>query len=474
MPSIEDLPFEILSEILSIAAEFNSQDAITYTYGLTQALQRQSIQKYLRGRTPPDTLRWNLVDSFRQVNSRWHEWALSYSLKELYVRRWRGGETWLNGKETFEERKGNATDIYPVVYQDPFKSVKSTAKLFTQFPSIASHVRRIWFNGIYQFETNKYVFQVLQNCVNLRTAAVPWSTMRYGSEEEWEALTSFPRLTSLEFLAVSLKNQQITAERNLIDTQALATSKSLNFGGLRRMKLFGESNMMPVTDEDLFNIARTATNLEEILITGATSITIKGIAALVSSSRRTLKLLEYTPLSDEGFRHPSAARDPQVHICALLASCPRLTDLAITVPTCCKDLFKGPTNWHETVRVRIAGGGSCSVPEQSLAENIEEFVGVLNSAREMVERRKSEGVSIDIEIAIGNYLFDTKTQLVHGNYKNAKKLSEMAWSPVEHLSRKGPYGHTGLYGDEVKGEWSCISEADFFDAMRWGLVKFEP
>lgn len=95
MPSFEDLPFEILSEILTIAAELNASDAVSYTYGLTQAprsLQRVPIQKYVRGRVPQDVHRWNLVGSFRLVNSRWHNWALSYSLREIYVRRWRGGE----------------------------------------------------------------------------------------------------------------------------------------------------------------------------------------------------------------------------------------------------------------------------------------------------------------------------------------------------------------------------------------------
>ena len=95
MPSIEDLPFEILSEILTIAAELNARDTPSYTYGLTQAektLQRVQTQIFVRGRTTPDVFRWDLVDSIRPVNSRWHQWALSYAMKEIYVCRWRGGE----------------------------------------------------------------------------------------------------------------------------------------------------------------------------------------------------------------------------------------------------------------------------------------------------------------------------------------------------------------------------------------------
>ena len=72
------------------------------------------------------------------------------------------------------------------------------------------------------------------------------------------------------------------------------------------------------------------------------------------------------------------------------------------------------------------------------------------------------------------FQFDTKARLVHGNYKSAKTISEMGWEPVEHVSLKGPYGATGLYGDEdVKVEWSAISEEEFWEGMRLGFVKFD-
>src|SRR5690554_4997341 len=100
MPTFNDLPFELVSEILLIATEQNLRDpdCVTYTYGLTQAAktplhQKSNSNKHVRGRVPADVLRWNAVDSFRRVNTTWHDWALSYALRELYIRRWRGGET---------------------------------------------------------------------------------------------------------------------------------------------------------------------------------------------------------------------------------------------------------------------------------------------------------------------------------------------------------------------------------------------
>ncbi|PWW72229.1 hypothetical protein C7212DRAFT_366546 [Tuber magnatum] len=460
MPSIEVLPFEILSEILSIAAQLNSTDTPSYTYGLTQVqrtLQRTQTQIYLRGRTTPDLLRWHLVSNFRLVNSRWHEWALGYAMKEI----------WLYKSTEERTRSSAAAGVFPVVYQNPYASVQSTVSLLRDYPHIAQHVRRVWFNGIYQFDTSRYIFDTLGNCSNLRAAAIPWTSLRYGTEEDWKNLMSFPQLTSIEFLAVDLKDSLVSAEVNRTDNNVLP---SLDFSRITRLKIFGDSNLLPITDDDLITISRTATSLREIHVTSSTSITIKGLAALVSASRASLKLLEYKPLSDSGFTHPSSVEShPQIHICALLASCPKLEDLAITLPTVCPELFSHHSvAWHETVHLRIAGSGVCRFP--TVDGNIAEFSKLLECARELLAEKKDLGV----EISVGKFLFDTKTRLVHGNYKSAKMVSEMGWGPKEHPSLKGPYGATGLYGDDdVKGEWSAISEAEFWDGMRWGFVKFD-
>lgn len=124
---------------------------------------------------------------------------------------------------------------------------------------------------------------------------------------------------------------------------------------------------------------------------------------MVAASSQTLKLLEFTPLSDDGFQHPSSDVEPQVHICSLLASCPRLKDLAITVPTCCQDLFSCIAgNWHETVRIRIAGHGICRTSNLSMEMDIERFVDVLDSARNLVDPKARRGKDeLDIEIAVG-------------------------------------------------------------------------
>ncbi|KAF8252556.1 hypothetical protein K440DRAFT_535711 [Wilcoxina mikolae CBS 423.85] len=464
MPSFEDLPFELVSEILSIAAELNANDpdTVTYSYGLTQAprpLQNKTyIQKYVRGRVPTDVLRWNSVDAIRQVNARWHHWALSHALKELYIRRWQGGETWM--KRNFDNSP--AVTHLPVVYQNPYKSVRCTAKLFHDYPSLAQHVRKIWFNGIYRFDTIGNVFDILENCVNVRTVTIPWTALRYGDSKDWDNVLSFPRLTSLELLAVPLKSQVCAMPKSHVDTTVL--QRSLNFHNLRRLKIFGDSNLQPITDDDLVFMSHTATNLEEILITNVSTITARGVASLISASRNTLRLLEFIPLAKGGFEPPqSTAQEDDLHICNLLASCPRLQDLAVTLPSACPDLFTNPTiDWHETVRIRVGSTG---------VDNLE---ALLESARTLLEQQRRRGNDeLDIEIAVGPYIFETKARLVHGSYKEAKIVSEMQWAPIELPSVKGPYGYTGLYGGGMKGEWSCISESDFLEAVRSGLVHLD-
>ena len=93
--NINDFPYELLSAILEEAAELNIHENAQYTYGLSQApepLQDVQMQRVVRGQTPPDTLKWNAVDTIRQVNRQCHQWASEYALRDLFITRWRGSE----------------------------------------------------------------------------------------------------------------------------------------------------------------------------------------------------------------------------------------------------------------------------------------------------------------------------------------------------------------------------------------------
>jgi hypothetical protein len=93
--SVNGLPFEVLSEILVEVAKINQRDGATYIFGLSGAsllLQRTTPYRYVRGPASPDLLKWDASSVLRCVCWKWHEWALKYSLGNLYIRQWKGGE----------------------------------------------------------------------------------------------------------------------------------------------------------------------------------------------------------------------------------------------------------------------------------------------------------------------------------------------------------------------------------------------
>lgn len=94
--SIHDLPLELIDAILIEATQLNLKGIATYTYGLSQAPEPlrdvPQMLRVVRGEVLPDALRWHAADSLRQVNRAWHDWALAYAIKTIYIRRWRGSE----------------------------------------------------------------------------------------------------------------------------------------------------------------------------------------------------------------------------------------------------------------------------------------------------------------------------------------------------------------------------------------------
>lgn len=118
-----------------------------------------------------------------------------------------------------------------------------------------------------------YIFQVLRDCHQLQSVTLPWTSIRYGSVEDWARLLD--RVSSLGLLGVDLKQSQTLDPINHVDIQPLRDPK-VSFHRLTRLKIVGGTNFMPICDEDLKCIARTATNLEELHVTGLSSVTSDG------------------------------------------------------------------------------------------------------------------------------------------------------------------------------------------------------
>jgi len=489
---ISKLPYEILSKILEEAAQANIRNGPSFTFGLSQPpmpYQKAALDRYVRGPVPPEMLRWDATSAMRLVCWEWHEWALEYALKDVYIRRWKGGEVsvypfhcgvglGLTTGQRWAElscRRENYS-LYELidrptgtaVYRDPFASLKQTVHTFNKFPGVAAKIKRMWFHGFYTAETDRMVFESLQNCTNLTSVSLPWTTIRHLDAKAWHTLLlgSGKPLESLELLAVDPTSQQAADEDNCFDLQPL---QSVNFGMLRRLKVFGDTSFMPITDRDLFAIARTATRLEEFYMTCISTITIDGVVAIVKAARSTLRVLEHSPRSQDGFWHPHpGSPSDSEHLCELFRTCPKLETLSISLPSVCADLFSdNNAKFHGDLQVRalhLCGHEhGRSTQEATLA-----LEHLLRQARSFV-RQKADSVlpkELYVELFFAECIFEPSLNLVHGDFSLAGVSADGTWPSALHSSGKGPYGSTGLYEKEEEGPFQSMREDEFLTGVR--------
>ena len=380
------------------------------------------------------------------------------------------------------------------VYRDPYHSLKSANQLFSRRPELAYCIRRLWFNGFYGAETNTLIFGILRHCNSLDYLTLPWTALRYGTAKDWSRLLCHNArgyLSSLELLAVDLKQSQMENTANQIDRKPLHNAK-MDFSKLQRLKIFGNSNFMALSDDDFLSLARTARNLRELHVTGTTtSITINGIMALVEASRGSLQILEYSPLSEHGFKHPNpVSSQDERHMCQQILQCKRLQNLSISMHSLCGDFFSDHSiRWKGEVQIRV--GNLCG--EQGDLEYsprvLEHLWNILEQSRSLMTARRLDGAELTVELYISeldllhpshwklilsladHWIFEPRDLLVHGNLELGNVLSDGSWPAENGPSSKGPYGQTGLYGKD-QGPFSCVSEEYFAEGLRCGYVSF--
>lgn len=488
--NINEFPQEILNSILEHAVAINVREGVTYTYGLSQAplpLQKAKLGRYLRGPVCPDDLLWDATANIRQVCGKWHEWALQHSLKQLWVRRWRGSERWAE-----LSLRRQLYDVYELiekpsgyhVYRDPFGSLKHTQELFAAYPNLANHARRLWFNGFYTCETDRMILSVLRSCRKLTAISIPWALLRHGTAEEWAhllgvAIREDPALESLELQAVDLSKAQEEAYASVAITNPLASSL-VDFSNLKRLKLVGNSTWMPINDADLIAMSRTATHLEELHITNNSSVTLAGVLSLIKASLPTLRIIEHSPLSADGFFHPHPGSLPDTateHICTTLTSAPKLKDLSISMPCACADLFSNEdVPWEGECQVRFPTlcGTPTTAPNSRATQTakLAALRALLTQSRElMLTRRLRHRRTLDVEIFFADCIFDPRDCVVHGDFSLAEISSGGLWQTgVKTASPKGPWGSTGLYGKD-EGTWEIVGEAEFLEAVERGWLR---
>lgn len=189
------------------------------------------------------------------------------------------------------------------VRRDPASSLDETQKLLRRYPAVAAKVRRLWFDGFYTADYDQRIFSTLLSCHHLVAATVPWTALRHVGPDAWAALLTrhhpdFPDLgptstapagqcgegispaaghglTSLELMAIELTDSQKRLAASQLDLRPLRDGR-VHFGTLRRLKLFGNTCHLPITDADLIAIAATATRLEEFHITALSTVSVQG------------------------------------------------------------------------------------------------------------------------------------------------------------------------------------------------------
>ncbi|KAK5109784.1 hypothetical protein LTR62_006517 [Meristemomyces frigidus] len=494
--NINDLPREIISDILLLATQLNEHAGETFTYGLTTHLPQHKPQpsKYVRGPLSAECLRWDSTRSLRQVCSQWHDWALSYNFEHVFERNWQGSERW--AELTLKRPKYSIYELIDKhsgfkVYRDPHGSLKLTNRLFNDMPSTASHVRRLWFNGLYEAETDKLILSIVAKCIRLEYLSVPWTLLRRATAKDWVNLlnTNTGRgkpLHSLEITAVCLPSLQAQALEADTTPNPLKDSR-VDFSALKRLKIFGNTLHKPVSDADLHLIARTATNLSCLDVTNLSTTTVAGILALVKASRPTLQVLEHSPRSSDGFYHPFPGQLASTeHICSLLSHLPQMRDLSISVPRICPTLFANhDVKWTGDLQVRTTDLCPCShtttnnnnnnstttSSSDNPATRAERLRALFTAARDLITARHRLHHPLSAQIFYGGCIFEPAKRVVHGDFALAEISSGGFWPGGEgkRASTLGPYGQTGTYGKE-EGTWEVVGEEEWLFAVERGWV----
>jgi hypothetical protein len=202
---------------------------------------------------------------------------------------------------------------------------------------------------------------------------------------------------------------------------------------------------------------------------------IIGVMAIVKSSRNTLRVLEHSPRSDDGFFHPHPGHlSTGEHICELLTDCPKLEDLSISIPTMCSKLFSNNNvRWRGDCQVRALG--LCGDPTTGHSNTAHhELREILNQARDLMDTRAMSRfpAELTLEIFFADMIFDPHVSCVHGDFQDAEFFADGQWPLAKAASSKGPYGSTGLYGKEdEESVWDCVSENELFSGLARNILR---
>lgn len=333
--------------------------------------------------------------------------------------------------------------------------MRKTAELFSQFRKVASSVKRLRFYGFYAPGTDRQIFSLLGNCAKLQSITLPWTTLRHVSAEGWALLLSGKSrlpLDSLELLSVHLTEEEAEDVGSAVNVSPLK-SPLVDFSYLSKLDMFGDATLMPITDEDVRAIARTATKLRELRINCVSSVTIEGVVAVMQSSRSTLQIIEFRPHSDGDYdRRATEPTCHGTHLCEFLATLPRLETISLSIPFVCTQLFTNESvRWAGDCRFRAASlcrpeGGDCAQTPRARLRTL------LDHARSLITARAHGSLPsrLSVQLSLGGCIFEPGILLVHGRPRS-KSIPGFQWLESNQA-----------YREVDEANLNIISEHDFF------------
>ena len=489
MPAtINDLPYELLSEILEHVIRSNVEQNILNRHNFDTELHARPdpdvrMQQLVQGRMTPDAVRWIASNSIRQVNSRWHGIALEYAYRDLYVLSWRGGERYalpyvidildhsnlclrymLSGvlRKTPAEHLSLATSL------ESSPLLKKTDELLENHPTLSSYIRRIWFDRYYEAKDTAMIFRILRQCKKLQDLLIPWTALRHGTVADWSSLfgsnVAGSCVTSLEIRAKNLSKRCPAMNKKNVFSNNTLESTTVDFSNLACLRLFGSSRCMSITDEDLIAIARTARNLRELHVNAA-FLGSKGIGALINSSQSNLEVLELVGSSQLESKHLEYRNSySHVQFPRLVAQCPLLRRLRLQSVRTCTDIFAcDDIAWSGRVTIYVGINSSFQVPQ--LDTDTAVLFETLKQARHIMDSRvPSDKESVQIEIFTSGFIFEPRCAKVHGDFPTTHAFRD-PW-----LVEKKESDRIEQMLGYVREFPFCITEDEFKDGLNKGYV----
>lgn len=420
--AINDLPTEILHNILTRAVSANGTNEVRFTYGLRSSFEARSskVDRYVRSPSRDDFVAMDAAQAIRRVCTRWGSWVVCHTFQHIREQRPVGNERWADLTscrakyplyELVDAPRGT------IVKRDPHLNLRKTYKLLTQSSAVSQHVRRLWFDGFHTVTTDGWILSLAQACPNLEILTIPWTVLRRGRPEHWVALLKSTTSDGRALRSLEVRSSHLTVdEAHQLDRTNVSDplrDPRVSFRRLRRLRLSGDTRGSPVTDNDLLAIAKTATNLRSLQVTGSSTITVHGVMAVAKASDQSLRLLEYRPLplaTDKVWHLPA---DEEAHDCSILSALPRLVEFDISLPSVCAKLFANPASiWRGTCTVR--SDRVCSrMHKDKSQDEAQRLEQLLRSARLRLSERARLRGPLMIEIIHAGLRFRPDQSLVH-------------------------------------------------------------